>query len=359
MPGRRLSSERGSIVNQVGVGLLALTAFMTFVVDYGILWVSRNQAQNAADSAALAGAVALAYDVGDAYPNQGAALNAAQTIGAKNVIWDAAASVDPAGVTFPACAGAHCVRVEVVRDPLPTWFGPLIGVTQQRVRAVATASSLPANASTCLKPWAVANKPGAGYTIDQDMGQPITLELAEPTDESEDVHAGWVQPINVDPTAGDPIAAYSNAIANCVGVIWRAGPDIPQPILADVEAQTENAVEALTALDPDAQWDAVDGRLEDSCVQPEPNYSCAVAGFMHSPRIVSVGVFDPIEFEAGGGPGVAAPRIVNILGVFVEGWDAGTKSIVGRIVAKPDLRVLDADTINPQSSFVKYIQLVR
>ena len=34
----------------------------TFVVDHGILWVSRGQAQNAADAGALSGAIARAYD---------------------------------------------------------------------------------------------------------------------------------------------------------------------------------------------------------------------------------------------------------------------------------------------------------
>ena len=47
---------------QVGLALIALLAFSAFVIDYGVLWVSRGQAQNAADAAALAGAVALSYD---------------------------------------------------------------------------------------------------------------------------------------------------------------------------------------------------------------------------------------------------------------------------------------------------------
>ncbi|MGH9197813.1 MAG: pilus assembly protein TadG-related protein, partial [Acidimicrobiia bacterium] len=44
------------------MGLLAVTAFSAFVVDYGVLWVGRRQAQNAADAAARAGAVSLAFD---------------------------------------------------------------------------------------------------------------------------------------------------------------------------------------------------------------------------------------------------------------------------------------------------------
>src|SRR5437762_9212926 len=54
--------ERGAILIQVAISIMALTAFTAFVVDYGVQWVARGQAQNAADAGALAGAVALAYD---------------------------------------------------------------------------------------------------------------------------------------------------------------------------------------------------------------------------------------------------------------------------------------------------------
>src|SRR6266513_4961135 len=54
--------ERGAILIQVAISIVALTAFTAFVVDYGVLWVARGQAQNAADAGALAGAIARAFD---------------------------------------------------------------------------------------------------------------------------------------------------------------------------------------------------------------------------------------------------------------------------------------------------------
>ena len=54
--------ERGAIIIHVAFALLALLAFSAFVVDMGMMWVSRGQAQNAADAGALAGAVALMRD---------------------------------------------------------------------------------------------------------------------------------------------------------------------------------------------------------------------------------------------------------------------------------------------------------
>ena len=48
--------ERGAVLVHVAVAMLALIAFSALAIDYGALLVSRSQAQNAADAAALAGA---------------------------------------------------------------------------------------------------------------------------------------------------------------------------------------------------------------------------------------------------------------------------------------------------------------
>src|SRR4051794_18325597 len=55
-------SDRGAILIQVAISILALTALTSFVVDYGVMWLARRQAQNAADAGALAGAIARAFD---------------------------------------------------------------------------------------------------------------------------------------------------------------------------------------------------------------------------------------------------------------------------------------------------------
>ncbi len=35
---------------QVAIALVGLIAFSAFVIDYGVMWVARRQAQNAADA---------------------------------------------------------------------------------------------------------------------------------------------------------------------------------------------------------------------------------------------------------------------------------------------------------------------
>ena len=59
---RRFHSERGAVLIHVAILALVLIGFLTFVVDFGVMWVGRSQAQNAADAGALAGAVAMAVD---------------------------------------------------------------------------------------------------------------------------------------------------------------------------------------------------------------------------------------------------------------------------------------------------------
>ena len=145
-----------------------------FVVDYGVMWVSRHQAQNAADAGALAGAIALALDDFDDRTRHGPGQASRRaSFALANGVWGEQPDVQMATdvrfyatrrPTFPAsCASDDCVRVDVYRNqargnPLPMFFGWLVGVTDQGVRATATAQAAAANASDCLKPWAVADK---------------------------------------------------------------------------------------------------------------------------------------------------------------------------------------------------------
>ena len=48
----RRGDDRGAILVHVAFALLALMAFASFTVDFGVMWASRRQAQNAADAGA-------------------------------------------------------------------------------------------------------------------------------------------------------------------------------------------------------------------------------------------------------------------------------------------------------------------
>ena len=154
---------------QVAIALLALLAFSAFVFDYGVMWVSRGQAQTAADAGALAGAISLAFDSADRLRRRA---NAKAHRGrAAKPVWGQAPDVDLTGtdVTFPPCPpGAPgvpdtCVKVDVFSNQargtrLPMFFGRLVGVDDQGVRATATAQIVTGDMTDCLKPWAVLDR---------------------------------------------------------------------------------------------------------------------------------------------------------------------------------------------------------
>lgn len=162
----RRSPERGAVVIQVAVALMGLLAFTALVVDYGVMWSSRGQAQNSADAGALSGAISLAFDSGTDFA--GAKLKA-RVIAQQNWVWGQSPDVQLTDVTFPPCPpGAPgmpdtCVKVDVFRNQarsnaLPIFFASLVGVASQGVRATATAQIVGADTTDCLKPWAVMDR---------------------------------------------------------------------------------------------------------------------------------------------------------------------------------------------------------
>lgn len=162
--------ERGAVLVHVAISMIALIAFNGLVVDYGILWLARRQAQNSADAAALAGAVSLGFvDVND----QTLARQSAIAIANQNYVWGVPPDIQDTDVTFPPCppgspgAGTNaCIRVDVFRNqrasptaaPLETIFGRLYGVMDQGVKATATAEVLYGTAVNCVRPWTIPDK---------------------------------------------------------------------------------------------------------------------------------------------------------------------------------------------------------
>ena len=115
MERRHMTSERGAVLVQVAIALVGLMALSAFVIDYGVLWASRRQAQNAADAAAMAGAISMAFvDMND----QALARQAAIDVARENNVWGQDPDITAADVTFPACppgspgAGSNaCIQV--------------------------------------------------------------------------------------------------------------------------------------------------------------------------------------------------------------------------------------------------------
>ena len=159
-------NQRGAVLIQVAVAMLALLALSAFVFDYGVMWVSRGQAQNSADAGALSGAISLAFN---SPTDQAAARARAIAMAQANKVWNQAPGVTDRGRDVPGLparnprAAGQCVKVNVFRNQargnaLPTFFAKLAGVMNQGTLATATAQVVTGDTTACLRPWAVVDR---------------------------------------------------------------------------------------------------------------------------------------------------------------------------------------------------------
>lgn len=402
-------SERGAVLVHVAIAILALTAFTTFVVDYGVLWAARRQAQNAADSAALAGATSFAFDSLD-MTTSGPAYMAADAMVKVSQVWGQV----PVGViTFVCPPGetGECIRVDVHRNvaqgnPLPTFFGTLLGIVDQDIRATATARVAIGNATDCLKPWAVIDKwgerapinPGTWTTssvydkyINQgqnrgdpdptivppdyytppttsstgtgfhpfdanrnytsDYGLQIQLKVGDKTDFQ--YASGWFAPLALfDSRGGND---YSNNIKGCVGVTYKIGDELdvetePGQKVGPTSQAVETDIDSLVNKDPGASWSSTANNGYGGVIN---------SAFAVSPRIVPVPLIDPDEMMQVQKGGRTKVTVRNIMGFFVEGYDTPNKAVIGRLMTMPGLKTSGPAPIGGQSAFMQSIMLIR
>jgi Flp pilus assembly protein TadG len=388
----------------VFIGMLA------FVVDYGVMWVGRGQAQNAADAGALAGAVAMALDTNgwtdrtETGPARAAALRMAQS----NAIWTQTPNVNVATDVFftgdpaamcPADVNGRtpCIRVDVYRNqargnPLPAIFGRAVGLVDQGVRATATARVAVANASDCLKPWAIPDKwleqypvpapwtststyetgvqqgqtwtpynppdvytppsgsnPGTGFTVQADLGMQVTLKAGGP---QTSISPGVYFPVRIPTYTGGSTGGsdYRANISGCNGIAISIGTTL-QSENGNMIGPTSQGVSDLIALDPQADWDPATKSVINSCAQATT--ACAP----RSPRIVAVPIFDTAVFESTKRQGLPVFTVVNILGFFIDQMQGN--DVVGYLTEVPGLTVGAAPALDPRAAFLWNIQLIR
>jgi hypothetical protein len=362
------------------------------------MWASRGQAQNAADAAALAGAIARAYDDFGDKSATGPAVRAALAMAAQHRVFGEPPNITAADVTFPLCPDGTdaCVRVDVFRNagrsPLPTFFARLVGVNEQGVRATATAQAAIGNATNCLKPWAVADKwaerrpvtanwtttstfdrydnkgvlladpvdyyippgesgPGTGFhpfnedgTLSSDYGLKITLKFGDPNDESQ-LQSGWFQPLALTNSVGGN--DYRTNIASCVGGSYEVGNTITtEP--GNMIGPTKQGVGDLVAKDPGAHWDLTlnGGRG-----------GVAGSAYANSPRIVPIPLFNVQEFMSRDPTGRNYITITNILGFFVAGMNGN--DVEGYLMTLPGEFLTGSSSVSNSAAWVRTVRLVR
>ena len=406
----RERNSRGAVLVHVAFAMLALLALSSFVFDYGVMWVSRGQVQNAADAGALAGAIALAFD----YDTQENAKLKAQAVARRNLVFSEPPDVDIAlnDVSIEPCPFTPglppdtCVRVRAFRNqersnPLPTFFARLAGVMDQGVEATATARGIAANAARCLRPWAVADRwqevnsppwtqsslfePAAGDTYDRTMGfsriDPTTrrpvyhglqvkLKMGHsgPPLAAGTLSSGWSMALDL-PNAETP--QYDNNISGCTSAVVGIASNAEQCLTVGFErgcldvysgghsgavTNPNGALADLIASDGDATWS---------------NGTIVESDYTVSPRIVPIAVFDPALYLSRGYTGTnGVIKVVGLVGFFIEGscrdsvvlesyvppCTSNQNDVIGRLVRFPGAN-LAGGTVN--GAFGTIITLVR
>lgn len=337
-----LADQRGATAIYVVVSLVMIFAFAVAAIDISLIQLAKSQLQNAADAAAIAGALAMSESNGD----QAAGIAGAVTFaGLNTAVQDIDRTVDITGadVTFPE---ANRIRVQTHRtsargDPVHLYFlkalNPLLDNVGD-ITAVASASVFPVSGSDCLKPWCFPDRwddadgdsmydvgeyydPDiTGYRVPDYVGVPITLKLSN---SQASPRMGWFYAVDFAPiNTGEPVItgadAYREWISICEPFTVSIGDQL-QIEPGNMIGPTGQGVGDLIDLDPNAYWDAGSGTVMGS-------------DFPTSPRVIMVATFDPSVGTETDASGRDYLTIVKIVAVFIE--DLQGKDVIGRFMRR-------------------------
>jgi Flp pilus assembly protein TadG len=417
----RGTRERGAILIQVAISILALTAFTAFVVDYGELWVARGQAQSAADAGALAGAIARQYDeAGNPLPANGgkteqsalkAAACASRSSGCPStplanpatvasLVWPSEAglnstvAVDQTWSCPPGVTG-KCARVDVYRNGengskvLPTFFGRLLGPNfSHGVKATASARIASANATNCMRPFAIPDRWTENLNVGtfdhwDGVGNALpTFDVYVPPTQAG--FTGYKYPDDVTNNLLT-ITPESQPGSTVGGTGWSLLVSLPDATGGWLTGNNDTATIATCVGRPvkigqylptvnggtgqvsHYTTDLINQDASATWNSTDKTVNSTYTPF--SPRIVPIAVFDIDEYQRRKNMSDRTPciaintggqcvKIVNILGFFV--WDTPTNgSVRGYLTSDPGLFVTGPPAIQDGASFLKVIQLVR
>jgi hypothetical protein len=190
------------------------------------------------------------------------------------------------------------------------------------------------------------SNPGTGFTVAADLGTLLVLKTGSPADA---IAPGVFYPVRIPRYDGDSAGGddYRENIASCNGLPIEIG-DTLESENGNMIGPTSQGVQDLIALDPGAEWDPVSKSVTGGCGEAG---TCA-----HSPRIVAIPVFNTSSYYDGQLTGQVTFTVVNILGFFID--DMQGNDVVGYLTEAPGLSI-GSTPFDPQSSFLKQIQLIR
>jgi len=204
-----LGDERGAAIVWTAVSLGVLVGFAGLAIDVPYLYVARQQAQTAADAAALAGANALLVGTAQAVTEARAFATRTPIIGQTLTAAQVDVSVQSSGgAGTPDQVQCTTHRTQARGNPLQLFLLPVLQLygasrTTADVTATATAQISKSCGSDCFKPWSLADRwvdmngngkfdPGVdryvppgqtgatGYQYPADKGLQLTLKEGTP-----------------------------------------------------------------------------------------------------------------------------------------------------------------------------------
>jgi hypothetical protein len=351
--------------------------------------------------------VALGYDDPDGSAGFVAAV--AHQVATSNLVWQQAPSSQVL-LQCPPGVSARCVRVNVYRNgeagstPVPTLFGPMLGIASQGVRATATAVVGNGNATPCLKPWAIPDDwnenvdlPPAGREFSyydatgvplggaRDEYFPPSGSQAGDTNVSSDVGARIIwnleadllnptTPISREPNGSSgstqtgvlPLSlpgslSYRDNMTQCNGQPVALNQTLPIATSIIGSGEATNGMNDAMALDAAAALDISTWRIQNSCAP-----TCASV----SPRLLAVVLYDPRKFQLGRATGdwtqsdVGCPTnnpcitVSNIVGFFLHGT-YGSYGPHGHILRYPGIMAAGTPTFVDDASWLVTTYLIR
>jgi Flp pilus assembly protein TadG len=390
--------ERGMSFVFVGLGFMAFLAATILAVDVGMLLTARTQAQTSADAGALSGATALAYNNFTDHSATGPAVTSAINTAVANQVMGQGPSVTPTDVTFPLDPTTNAydlVQVTVYRtaarsNAFATLIAGIFGTPTADVQATATAQVMPANAMDCVLPFTIPDKWQENVDSNGNYDGPTwnpsdTFDIAASQGNKANVGAAFANPDvyvppgppGAPPTTGfDPVgdrgtkitlkpgsqnnvtpsfyqawdiggvtgaSAYSTNISGCNTNMTQVG-NMMTPETGNMVGPTNQGVDALIALDPNAMW--------------TPSCNCVTgSAFGTSPRVRAIPLYDPAVYAADQHSGKSQPslQIVGYLGFFIDSVQAG--QVTGYITPISGSWQKGGPTLN--GGFSKVIMLVQ